>query len=602
MTLLFVILSLFTTASDGLLELLPLDAIKVEGEIGRRILITIYNNSMVMDIDGEFLKPFREKSACGGYVGLGKTIDAFVRFAKYTNDPNVLEKKNYIVKSTIEIQGEDGYIGFFKPECRVWTLWDIHEMSYIISGLLSEYKFYGNEEALKAGKRVGDYLIEKMTPFPGRIPGDGDVCWEMGTTGLEEAMLGLYEVTSDEKYLNFVKGYMGLPKWDGPIVKGRWGNIQGHVYAHIKRCLAKMILNRIEPSELLLLPSKKAMDFILKGNGLVITGTCGQHECWHDTQEGIANLGETCATAYLIRWWSELLRSTRDSRYGDLIERAIYNSLFGAQSPDGRKIRYYTPFEGDRVYFDKDSYCCPCNYRRIIAELPQMVYYLSENGIYINLYTSSKVNFKYQGVNVSIEQQTEYPSNGSVKIGVNLSEPKRLSLFLRIPLWCKEYGIRVNGEVWNSENKRGDWIEINREWRNGDMVELDLGLRLRFIKGMQTQAGRCAIMYGPVLFTLSKARNSCVKEVPIRALTIDLSTVEGPFVDNSIRVREGGLMLKVKGWKTTSWYPFAEHDYGNLVLTEFTDPDGVLTYFHIPNPEDPLLEIDEFQGLDLPVK
>ncbi|MCX8065755.1 MAG: glycoside hydrolase family 127 protein [Candidatus Hydrogenedentes bacterium] len=596
----FFIITTFGASGSELLEQVPLDSVKVEGEIGRRILITIYNNSMVMDIDKDFLKPFREKNACGDYVGLGKTIDAFVRFAKYTNDPKVSEKKDYIVKSTLAIQEDDGYIGFFRPECRVWHLWDIHEMSYIISGLLSEHKFYGNERALSAAKKAGDYLIEKMSPYPGRIPGEGDVCWEMGTTGVEDAMLGLYEISKDEKFITFVRDYMGLPKWDEPIVKGRWGNIKGHAYAHIKRCMAKIRLHRIEPDDSLLVPSKKVIDFMLKGNGLVITGTCGQHECWHDTHEGIANLGETCTTAYLIRWWGELLRSTRDSRYGDLIERAMYNSLFGAQSPDGRKIRYYTPFEGERVYFDRDSYCCPCNYRRIIAELPQMIYYFSERGIYVNLYTQSRVSFDYQGAKVSIFQETKYPSNGNVKIGLDISEPKKFSLYLRIPLWCREYRLRVNDEAWESPGKQGNWVEINREWKSGDIVELELGMRLRFIRGVQAQAGRCAIMYGPMVFCMSIVKNSYLKEVPVRAITIDLRTVEGPFEDSSMR--EGGLMLKAKGWKTTSWYPLTGYDYNDLVLTEFPDPDGVLTYFHIPNPEDPLLETDEFHGLDLPVK
>ena len=131
------------------------------------------------------------------------------------------------------------------------------------------------------------------------------------------------------------------------------------------------------------------MDFLTRQDGLVITGACGYQECWHDNQQGFFKLGETCATAYLIRLLDNMLRLEGDTLYGDMMERTIYNALFAAQSPDGRNLRYYSPFEGKRVYFDKDTYCCPCNFRRIIAELPTMVYYRCGGGLAINLYTTS---------------------------------------------------------------------------------------------------------------------------------------------------------------------------------------------------------------------
>ena len=166
-----------------------------------------------------------------------------------------------------------------------------------------------------------------------------------------------------------------LPEWDARIVTGRHGQIEGHAYAHMCRCIAQLRLDRLQPDQRLLKPAHDVIDFLTGHDGLVITGTCGDHECWHDTQEGTINLGETCATAYLIRMLDELLRMEGKPLYGDLMERAIYNALFAAQSPDGRQIRYYSPFDGPREYFKGDTYCCPCNYRRIVAELPGMICY-----------------------------------------------------------------------------------------------------------------------------------------------------------------------------------------------------------------------------------
>ena len=130
-----------------------------------------------------------------------------------------------------------------------------------------------------------------------------------------------------------------LPEWKPRIVRGRYEQIEGHAYAYCCRCVAQLCLHRLQPDQRLLRPAHDVIDFLLRQNGLVITGTAGDHECWHDTQEGTVNLGETCTTAYLIRMWDELLRMEGESIYGDLMERAIYNALFAAQSPDGRGIR-----------------------------------------------------------------------------------------------------------------------------------------------------------------------------------------------------------------------------------------------------------------------
>ncbi len=596
----FSVVMLFATVAgtEEVLFALPVEAVKVGGEIGRRIDLTIYNNVMVMDIDNDFLKPFKEKKWNDGYIGIGKTIDALARFAKYTNDPKVIARKEHVVKTILKTQEEDGYIGIIKPENRVWKLWDVHELSYTITGLLTDYRLFGNVDVLEGAKKAGDYLIRNMTPYPGRIPGDGDICWEMGTTCLETAMLSLYEDTKDKKYLDFVKDYMQLDQWDGPIVKGRWGMVKGHAYAHSKRCMAKMQLGKIEKNEDMFLPARKVNNFLLNKYGLVITGTCGQHECWHDTQEGSANLGETCATAYLIRWWDDWLKITANSRFGDLIERSIYNALFGAQSPDGRKIRYYTPFEGERYYFDSDSYCCPCNYRRIIAELPQMIYYIDNKDIYVNLYTQSNAQLELSGTKIEIQQETEYPTNGKVKINLDISEPKEFTVCLRVPIWCKNMNVRVDGNEWTGEKPvAGSWYKIQKQWEGKEIIEVEMEMKPRFIRGVQAQAGRVAIMYGPQVFCVSRKSNPELKDKDLRLITIDPKTLEGPFPDDT--VRKGGLKFTVKGWNTLSWYPLTKYDYENIVLTEFPDPDGEMTYLHLPNPEDPLIENDEIFGLDI---
>ena len=102
-------------------NLIPLEIgrVKVGGEIGRRIDITINNNALVLDADKDFLLPFKQRNRQGGYIGLGKFIDCLVRFAAYSHDEKVLTLKKHVVAETIKTQQDDGYIGIFVPEKRM---------------------------------------------------------------------------------------------------------------------------------------------------------------------------------------------------------------------------------------------------------------------------------------------------------------------------------------------------------------------------------------------------------------------------------------------------------------------------------------------------
>lgn len=565
--------------------LMPVDASRVRlgGEIGRRIEVTVENNLLVLDLDNDFLKPFRDRKAGSGYVGLGKTIEAFVRLAHHTGNPELLERKQYLVRETLATQEADGYIGMMRPESRVFALWDIHEGAYLIPGLAMDHRFFGAAESLEGARKLADYFIAGWSAEPEREPGGGEIMPYMAYTGWEPALLALHAETGDAKYLEFCRNFREPAAWDGPIVLGRWGRIQGHAYAYLARCLAQLRLHRLDPDEALRGQSRKAMDFLLAGDGLSVTGTCGQHECWHDTQEGAVNLGETCATAYLLRWWDELMRAEPGPVYGDLMERAIHNALFAAQSPDGRKIRYYAPFEGPRVYFDGDTYCCPCNYRRILGELPAMVYYTSGDAVFVNLYTPSSAELTVAGAAVTVEQETDYPHAGRVAITLRPAASAPFTLALRVPGWCEGATVSVNGEPAGDAPRAGGFFRIARTWADGDRVELNLPMKPRLVAGRKAQAGRAVVMHGPLVFCLNRERNPGLDDTNLRLLTIDPATLSGPVPDDT--AHPGGLACTVKAWHTTNWYPFAKHDV-ELTLTEFPDPGGEAAYFHVPDPND----------------
>jgi hypothetical protein len=570
---------------------LPPGCVKVGGELGRRIDMTINRNLLVLNADKDFLEPLQERTMQSGYVGLGKLIDASVRFALYTGDERILTLKRHLVAETLKTQEKDGYIGYLLPEHRMWDLWDISEMGYIVYGLSMDHRFYGEAASLEGAKNLADYIIARWSAEPDHAIGDIDIPTQMAAVGIENAMLALHEQTKDAKYLAFVRDFRKLADWDGRIVLGRWGRIEGHAYTYLAQCVAQLRLDRLQPDPRFLGPRHAVLDFLLNHDGMTITGACGDHECWHNTQEGTINLGETCATAYAIFWLDELMRREGNSLYGDLLERLIFNTLFGAQSPDGRRLRYYTAFDGPRHFFELDTYCCPNNYRRAIATLPDLIYYRVKGGLAVNLYAASRAEVELEGgVTVKLRQETEYPSGSQVALRVDPSHPARFPLWLRIPAWCPNPNVTVNGQPSDPPATPGRFLVLERAWAAGDLVKLDLPMTTRWVKGRQAQAGRAALMRGPQVFCLNCARHPELTALDLRLLVFDPASLEGPISDES--VRPGGMAFRARAWKPGAWYPLVKPDF-TLTLTEFPDPEGEAIYLKVPNPGDSHLVGDD---------
>lgn len=548
---------------------LHVNDIRVGGEIGRRIDLTIRRNLLALDIDSDFLKPFCEHKRRrddsnwrSKYVGLGKLIEAASRFAAYEKDDRVTAFKDRLVADTIATQLPDGYIGLFREDGRMSSDYDAHESAYLIQGLISDFGYFGHAASLNAARKLGDFVMRGWHANP-----EAD---KLCRIGLDTAFLVLHLATGDQKYLDFCTGDMRLAQWDWPIEPQLHAThkimLSHHAYRFMDRSMAQLLLDRVAPDEKLLVQAHRAVDFLTHRDGMVVTGTCSLHEKLHDSQEGRGNHAETCATAYMIRLMHRMICLEGGSCHGDIMERAIYNALFAAQSPDGRRLRYFTPFEGSRDYFDGDTYCCPNNFRRIVSELPQMVYYRFDGGLAVNLYTTSKATVQVgDGLVAAVKQETDYPNSGRVAIELCLPEPARFEVRLRIPAWCRGAAVTVDGEPINSAIKPGRFLAIERDWQRETMIELDLPMSWRLIRGRRLQAGRVAVMRGPVVF--------CCHEPADGALTLDPATLDGPTAGHAIRPDGMVAFASTRRGNTA--------DAKQLVLTEFADPDGRTTYFNL---------------------
>lgn len=589
------------------LQPVTLNQTELSGEIGRRINDLIYKNFMKIDIDTFFTEPFRARPFTDNYhyVGVGKVIDAGSLFTAYTADPKVAERTTKLINGIIATRDKDGYIGTFKPlpeGKQNHFNWALHEQEYLLLGLTRNYLATGNKKSLGDARNLGDYVISTF----GKDPKPEEVC----TAGLPEGFLALYGVTGDKRYLDFAANIRhgnskaevqcaSLLDWNQTF-EGQ----AAHVYVMLARCYAQTELYRfMDRPSLLDMSEYMRHELLRSGGGLNVVGSASDGEWFSYTQNGAGLIGESCVTAYMVRWLESLMRLEGDLRYGDIMERTIYNALFAAQDPEGRRLRYFTPPTGERDYFDQDGFCCPGNFRRIMAELPQKVYYkLGDKTIAVNLYTASKTTIVLErGVKVTLAQETDYPNNGRVVFKVDPSKESAFALRLRIPRWCKNATVKINNGEAIAVPAGVNPYEIERIWKAGDVVTLDMPMEWRFIKGHMLQEGKVALARGPVVYCLGTAQNEeTLKKYPnFTGIVIDPMTIPEPETDNSIRPDGRKVTLKARVEAPAAWSKGASHL--NLVFTEFIDPTGIVTYFHLLDlgkaVEDELME-DCFGGKD----
>ncbi len=483
--------------------------VKIGGEIGRRIDLTIQKNLLAIDVENQFLAPFRAKqSKLFDYIGMGKLIDATVNFAYCTRDPKVVALKEHLVTELLATQLDDGYIGSFPEGARIRDVFDEHEIAYNIHALVDDYRRFHDQASLDAARKLADYL---MTNFKSAtVDQDPQLVCKIN---IERAMIALSEACGDARYRDYIVERSRLRDWKSPIDEvnnGKYSSGDGHAYIFMNMCMAQVDLYREHPEASLLAQSHRVIDYLTRNDGLMITGTCGMTERFRNNQETAGDVGESCATAYFIRLAHNLLQFEGNSLYGDLMERTIYNALFAAQSPDGRSLRYYTAIDGPRKYYPNDTYCCPGNWRRIVAELPEMIYYRSaDGGVLVNLYAESTAELPVaDGLTVKLRQETDYPNSGKVVIAVEPSQAAEFPVTLRIPRWCASATVSVNGQPSGDLAKPGDWYSVKRTWKTGDVVTLEMPMETRLVRGRKLQAGKVGVMRGPLVFCFSPARQA----------------------------------------------------------------------------------------------
>ena len=412
-----------------------------------------------------------------------------------------------------------------------WEKINSHELynsGHLIESAVAHYRATGKKTFLNVAIKNADLVCKTFGPNEGQIHRPG------GHPIIEMALCKLYKVTGNRKYLEGAKYFV---EETGRCTDGHRPSMysqdhmpilqQQEIVGHAVR--AGYLYSGVADVAALTGDTayKKALQRIwenMSSKKLFITGGIGsraQGEGFGPNYELNSHTAycETCAAIANVYWNYRMFLATGESKYMDVVERALYNNVLSGVSLSGDKFFYDNPLESSGEHERQRWFgcaCCPGNITRFIASVPGYIYAYKPNKanrtIFVNLYVQGKATVG----GLELEQTTDYPWDGKVRIRVGKGNG-RYAIKLRVPSWLKSsptnnslytyldrpqpYSVSVNGKSYYPENT--DYITFDRKWKAGDVIDIDFPMNVRRIvanDNAEDLRGKVCLERGPIVY------------------------------------------------------------------------------------------------------
>ena len=480
---------------------------------------------------------------------IGKWLEA-VAYSLTTHPDAELERTADEVIELLEAaQREDGYLDTYfivkDPKNRWKCLRDCHELycaGHLLEGAVAYWQATGKDRFLNVMRRYVDYIA---TVF-GR--GEGQMRGYPGHEEIELALCKLYDVTGEKKYLDLAAYFIDErgrdPKYFLEELKARgdafhWeGNdAQGMEYfqahapvreqteavGHAVRAVylySGMADVAMRTGDEGLLEACRRLYRNIADKRLYVTGAIGStyigeaftfdYDLPNDTA-----YAETCASVGLIFFMKRMLEADGAAEYGDMMERALYNTVLAGMAMDGKSFFYVNPLEVFPEADEKDPSkrhvktvrqkwfacaCCPPNVARLLADLGSYIYRRKGSAVTADLFIGSRLALPG---GAELIQTSEVPFGGKVTFTLR-GAAQGFSLRVRCPEWAE--GVTCTAPC----RKENGYIAIQKDWQDGDSVTLVFGMEPRRIYAnplVRQDAGKVCLMRGPLVYCLEEADN-----------------------------------------------------------------------------------------------
>ncbi|QEN85146.1 glycoside hydrolase family 127 protein [Labrys sp. KNU-23] len=488
----------------------------------------------------------------------GKTIET-AAYSLYRRRNEALERKiDAVIDMFGKLQQADGYLSSWyqriQPGLRWTNLRDCHELycaGHLIEGAVAYFQATGKRKLLDIMCRFADHIADMFGTEPGKRKG---YC---GHEEIELALVKLGRVTGQRKYLELARYFVDQrgqqPHYFDEEARARGADPkdyhfktyeynqshkpvreQDKVVGHAVRAMylyAGMADIAAEYGDDSLRTALDRLWSDLTTKNLYVTGGLGPSAA----NEGFTSdydlpndtaYAETCASVALAFWASRMLGVGPNARYADVMEQALYNGSISGLSLDGSRFFYENPLESrgrhNRWKWHRCP-CCPPNIGRMVASIGTYMYGLAEDAVAVHLYGDSSIRFEVEGHKAALTQASRYPWDGAISMRIDVDQPLRFKLYLRVPGWCPRAQLSIDGESVDLQGSLNDgYVIIDREWNGTEEIRLDLDMPARRIYAspkVRHDAGRVALARGPLLYCVEETDNSA----PLHNIALSVS-------------------------------------------------------------------------------
>lgn len=375
-----------------------------------------------------------------------------------------------------------------------------YTMHKILVGLLDAHRFADHPRALPVLRRLADWMVE-ATQGIGEQRFQDMLGIEFG--GMNEVLADLHALTGEARYLHLAQRFNHRSLLD-PLAEGR-DTLDGlHANTQIPKVIGFARLAELTGDRRGAKAARYFWGRVVHGRSFA-TGGHGEAEHFFPPAETPRRLGsaktmETCCTHNMLRLTRALFTAAPSVAHADYYERALFNGILASQDPDSGMVTYFqaTRPRYPKLYgtAERSFWCCTGTGMENFAKLGDSIYFHEQDALVVNLFIASTLDWAEKGLR--LRQTTNFPDEAATRLAVSAGAPVRFTLRLRHPAWCPRLTLRLNGRPLLDSTEPGRYVDVDRVWHRGDVLDVALPMRLH-LQPLPGARDIAAVMFGPLV-------------------------------------------------------------------------------------------------------